>query len=192
MKIYTIIIAASVVVLTTSCSSMKEVTVGGSPGTEIVNPSTMLSYGTIGNGGELRFKIKAEDYTPFLLSKVSYSDRYTPFALDYRERNNSWAPWASLCGIFGGSALVSATGVSVALAATTSDFDPVVFIPFYLVGGVLTGICCYASDPTYQDGYKYIKCFRTNDDLLLTNSKSPAEPVSSSGRNTKLQDLLSK
>ena len=69
-----------------SCRSSQKITVRGISGTEIYTPD-MKKIGVVQNDGAAKFKMDITNYCPYLMFKQNGSQRFVPFALDYKKTN---------------------------------------------------------------------------------------------------------
>ena len=85
------------IILVSSCSSYKTISIKGNPGTEIYLP-TMEKIGQIENNGKVKIKLYNDYHCPFLVSRNPGTETLIPFALDYKKYNS--ANWRAFLGFF--------------------------------------------------------------------------------------------
>lgn len=85
-NIIQIVYMAMLILSLVSCRSSQEITFRGVPGTEIYTPD-MEKIGVIQNDGSAKIKIDITHHCPYLMSKQSGSQKFVPFALDYKKTN---------------------------------------------------------------------------------------------------------
>lgn len=75
--------------LLTSCTVSQTLTISGTPGTEIYDP-TMKLVGKIQNDGIAKVEVDVYEHCPFLMSRIPDTQTFIPFALDYKALNDQW------------------------------------------------------------------------------------------------------
>ena len=83
-KIIQIVCMVMLILFFVSCRNSQKISVRGVPGTEIYTPD-MKKIGVIQNDGAAKIKIDVTYHCPFLMSKQNGSQRFVPFALDYKK-----------------------------------------------------------------------------------------------------------
>ncbi len=162
--------------LLASCSTTQKIQVSGLAGTEIYTPDR-TKVGTINSSGSAEITLNSDAYYAYLLSKDSGSNKYIPFALDYKNHNYIGTQIALNTGLILGA--VGATSIIAGLAysaATKDDKNDLtglaVFGIGYVVSGIASGIGFPANsrmkqtDHDYQ--FKYLPTQTTNQDLSFT------------------------
>lgn len=167
------------VILLHSCTTSQEITVQGTPGTEIYSP-TMERLGVVDSNGKVSLKISRYVYYSYLMSKNARTNEFVPFALDYKYCNNTLAGavyYVGLSAILTG-ALV--TGISLAVG----DTPEITGIGAAMLGtGALTAIPSnlYYLKTHDLDQFKYLNKQRTNQDFIFL-------PIKDTGYNKTLQN----
>ena len=78
------------VILLESCNPTQKMTVYGTPGTVITNLNGTQILSVIDQSGSTQVKLgRNGGYCAFLQAKAPDSDKYIPFALDYKDINRS-------------------------------------------------------------------------------------------------------
>ena len=162
--------------LLASCSTTQKIQVSGLAGTEIYTPDR-TKVGTINSSGSAEITLNSDAYYAYLLSKDSGSNKYIPFALDYKNHNYIGTQIALNTGIILGA--VGATSIIAGLAysaATKDDKNDLTGLAVYGIGlgvsGIASGIGFPANsrmkqtDHDYQ--FKYLPTQTTNQDLSFT------------------------
>lgn len=179
--------------LLASCSSTQKIQVSGIAGTEIYTPDR-TKVGTIGATGTVEISLNSDAYYAYLLSKNSASDKYIPFALDYKNYNYTGTKLAiGVCTplFYMGCSTILVGGLGCAIASSEEDNASVGEIFGTMAGlgalAALVGLPAFAAksrmeqvDHAYQ--FKYLKEQTTNNDLTFTKpqltivNKSKKEP----------------
>lgn len=138
------------IAISSCASSTKQViTVFGTPGTEILDHK-YNKFGSIQSNGQLQFKIRLNnDYYPYLLSHTPGTEKYVPFALDYKHKK--YIHYDGFNGALWGSII----GIPIALAT----------LPITANDNNITD---------YHDA-KYLKTQRTNDEFVFTAYENTGE-----------------
>lgn len=91
MKRITIVFLAIAILMMASCNTQRFY-VHGTPGTEITSLDGTKTLAVIGQDGTAKVKLnRKNNYDAFLQAKAPNSDKYVPFALDYKDRARySW------------------------------------------------------------------------------------------------------
>lgn len=170
----TMSVLTSISLLFASCSSKRQITISGNPGTEIFIPSSdgFQSLGKIKEDGKVKVTISARDkYHPYLLAKSTKSPLYVPFGVDYKYKSNAGTATALGAGI-GIGTLATIPGMSL-LLVDTDDSDLLAAAGAMAGVGLaaLLGIGLPAAINNSKTDVKY--CFRyldssTNNDMMLT------------------------
>lgn len=80
------VVCTTLILAISSCSSVKVVTITGTPGTTIYS-SDKWALGKIGDDGTAQVRLNAE--CPYYLSKAPNSKTYVPFAVDIKDNFNA-------------------------------------------------------------------------------------------------------
>ena len=108
------------ILLFESCASQK-INVHGASGTVITTLDGSKTLAVIDQSGTARIKLKRNDgYQPFLQAKAPGSDKYIPFALNYKDKDRS------IWNLVFGFVLIGPTGgfsSFMFLFRTGSDYD---------------------------------------------------------------------
>lgn len=167
------------VILLHSCTTSQEITVQGTPGTEIYSP-TMDRLGVVDSNGKVSLKISRHVYYSYLMSKNARTNEFVPFALDYKYCNNTLADAVYYVGSV--TALTGALITGISLAA--GDTPEITTIgAAMLASGALTAIPSYIyTRKTHgYDQFKYLNKQRTNQDFIFL-------PIKDTGYNKTLQN----
>lgn len=140
-------------VLFSSCVAYSDFIITGEPGTHIKTPDGK-DIGYIDDTKQLKYTFsRADYYTPFLLSKSPDSNKYIPFALDYKETSGITIPQ-----------LIGSTAAMIGIIAGLCN-EPVTFL--LLGGGGTAYLAQYTLSRTdITQCYKYIPTQYTNNDLF--------------------------
>lgn len=168
-KLISIILICS---LLASCSTTQKIQVSGLAGTEIYTPG-LTKVGTISGTGTAEIILDSDAYYAYLLSKNNGSDQYIPFALDYEEKNYTWAKIAKGVGypfmIAGGIACLS--GLIVSSINSDNTNSAIVGLCGLGIGlGGLFGVAGGSSVLNSIEGqcrFKYLKTQSTNQDFFF-------------------------
>ena len=82
------VVCTTLILAISSCSSVKVVTITGTPGTTIYS-SDKWALGKIGDDGTAQVRLNAE--CPYYLSKAPNSKTYVPFAVDIKDNFNAYS-----------------------------------------------------------------------------------------------------
>lgn len=163
--------------LLASCSTTQKIQVSGLAGTEIYTPDR-TKVGTINSTGSAEITLNSNAYYAYLLSKDSGSNKYIPFALDYKNHNYIGTKIAAGAGYTLASfGLIAVTGGLIGAAVAGDDDDmtatsSVIVVAGFGLAGAGVGIGMPAdermkqTDHAYQ--FKYLPTQTTNQDLSFT------------------------
>lgn len=165
--------------LLASCSTTQKIQVSGLTGTEIYTPDR-IKVGTIGSTGTAEITLNSDAYYAYLLSKGSGSNKYIPFALDYKNHNYIGTKIATGAGYTIASIGLGLTVIgSIAMIAANANGDEDIVEDFGLISAIgmgVTGVGVAIGMPSdsrlkqidhdYQ--FKYLKKQTTNQDLSFT------------------------
>ena len=162
-----------------SCSSSQNITVKGTPGTEIYSPAN-TKLGVIDSAGELKVSVpNGGRFYHYLLSGKVGEGKLVPFALNYKHSGNCELQNAMIYG--GGSIALGAT-VSAGLLVEAGGTGALIGVT--AVGGIIGGIGLYLSNMNNGEyEYRYLSYQKTNEDLAFlpiqdTGYKKGVESVS--------------
>lgn len=158
------------VILLHSCTTSQEITVQGTPGTEIYSPR-MERLGVIGSNAQVSFKISSDDYFSYLMSRDAGSNQLVPFALDYKKHSYTGTQVLKYLG-YGINAAGALSCLVSVLTCINGDFEEV-GTPFFAGGGaaVLLGTAigmpaeARSNQTQYKYKYKYLSIQNTNQDF---------------------------
>ena len=162
-----------------SCSSSQNITVKGTPGTEIYSPAN-TKLGVIDSSGELKVSVpNGGRFYHYLLSGKVGEGKLVPFALNYKHSGNCELQNAMIYG--GGSIALGATA-SAGLLVEAGGTGALIGVT--AVGGIIGGIGLYLSNMNNGEyEYRYLSYQKTNEDLAFlpiqdTGYKKGVESVS--------------
>lgn len=167
------------VILLHSCTTSQEITVQGTPGTEIYSP-TMDRLGVVDSNGKVSLKISRYVYYSYLMSKNARTNEFVPFALDYKYCNNTLAGAVYYVGLSATLTGALVTGISLAVG----DTPEITTLGAAMLGiGALTAIPSniYTKKTHDFDQFKYLNKQRTNQDFIFL-------PIKDTGCNKTLQN----
>lgn len=151
-----------------SCSSSQNITVKGTPGTEIYSPAN-TKLGVIDSAGELKVSVpNGGRFYHYLLSGKVGEGKLVPFALNYKHSGNFELQNAM---IYGGASTVFSgalfTGVSVATGDGAGELTPI-GLGQMAVGALIGGIGLLLSNMNNGEyEYRYLSYQKTNEDLAF-------------------------
>ena len=148
----------SLIFIFSACTTTSKICISGTPGTIIKEQSGEI-LGTIDSSSRLITKVEKTSCQPIIfLSKEPNSDKWIPFALDFKRDNSNLAISFMLYDI--GMASIIATFpllITANIAAVPT-----------LLGGALLGFPAAFSIGNHQGCYDYSKMQTTNNDLFST------------------------
>ena len=149
-----------------SCSSTQNITVKGTPGTEIYSPAN-TKLGVINSEGELKVSVpNGGGFYHYLLSGKVGEGKLVPFALNYKHSGSYELQNAM---IYGGAGLALWGALSSALIVADGEPGGLICAGVAAVGGIIGGIGLYLSnknDGKYYE-YRYLSYQKTNEDLAF-------------------------
>lgn len=157
-------ILTAIMLISTSCSTTRTLSISGAPGTEILSPDG-TRLGTIDQNGTTEVKLKLHDkYYPYLLSKAANYPNPVPFALDYDYKSNSGKVLTGWLGYIVGPTLLLEGTVFASLGESGTG------LPFLAAGavGLTAGILSHAFDFDVEHSFKYQKMQAANDKIKLS------------------------
>lgn len=162
-----------------SCSSSQNITVKGTPGTEIYSPAN-TKLGVIDSAGELKVSVpNGGRFYHYLLSGKVGEGKLVPFALNYKHSGNCELQNAM---IYGGGSIALGTTASAGLLVEAGGTGALIGV--MAVGGIIGGIGLYLSNMNNGEyEYRYLSYQKTNEDLAFlpiqdTGYKKGVESVS--------------
>ena len=162
MKLYLYFLSLTFcLVLFSSCVAYSDFIITGEPGTHIKTPDGK-DIGYIDDTKQLKYTFsRADYYTPFLLSKSPNSNKYIPFALDYKETSGITIPQ-----LIGSTAAMIGLIVGGPVTLINESAAGAVVL-FGLGGGGAAYLAQYTLSRTdITQCYKYIPTQYTNNDLF--------------------------
>lgn len=155
-----------------SCSSSQNITVKGTPGTEIYSPAN-TKLGVIDSAGELKVSVpNGGGFYHYLLSGKVGEGKLVPFALNYKHSGNYELQNAMF---YGGTC-------SMPLASLAGGIGGMIGVA--AVEGIIGGIgLCLSNKNNGEYEYRYLSYQKTNEDLAFlpiqdTGYKKGVESVS--------------
>lgn len=168
-----------------SCSSSQNITVKGTPGTEIYSPAN-TKLGVIDSAGELKVSVpNGGRFYHYLLSGKVGEGKLVPFALNYKHSGNSKLQNAMILGgadIALGGAIIA--GISVGTGEGETGDITAMGLGGMAVGALIGGIGQLLSNMNNGEyEYRYLSYQKTNEDLAFlpiqdTGYKKGVESVS--------------
>lgn len=182
-KIYSLLIFL-LAISVQSCTTHEKITVKGKPGTSIYTPQKEL-IGTIDNSGSVALTLNGDHYFAYLLSKSQGSDKYIPFALDYKNINTSALKASKYLGygIGMGGSLVMLTGLIPLIAGAEDIATPWILTGAGLtLGGLAIGMPAMFRLDNLNKEYRfsYLKTQNTNEQLETLINGYPKRSMTSS------------
>ena len=186
-----------------SCTTTQMVAISGTPGTVIYSP-TKQRLTTIGNDGKAYVNLSSEEYYAYLFSREQDSDKYVPFAIDYKFKSSAGTEALMYTGMtLGIAGLVPEIGGLAAIIAGAEDIGATM----YLVGAGLN-LSGFAlgmpldfrlSQTQYAYQYEYLPVTSINHDIKFekivdngVQKKSVASENKSNDTNTSSTHTTSK
>lgn len=108
-KVYTILVLVAFGLLFFSCKTTREITVSGTPGTDIYKPD-MSKVATIQENGNVSIKLNKKEFLSYMMSKAPGSSEFVPFALNYEYKNygtNTAKVAGTSLAVLGGLSLIT-------------------------------------------------------------------------------------
>ncbi len=162
-KIYTKLVFAAFGLLLFSCKPAREITVSGTPGTDIYKPD-MSKVATIQESGNVSIKLNKKEFLSYMMSKAPGSSDFVPFALDYEYKNyRKDAVIYTGAYAIGFGTVFTAVGLGLSYMPMT-----IVGIPTLIAGSTLLGVGLN-STPQTEYNFKYLQDQNINNDVTFVD-----------------------
>jgi hypothetical protein len=114
---------AASAILIESCASQR-FNVHGDPGTVVTTLDGKTTLGVIDQSGIVKIKLKRKNgYEPFLQAKAPNSDKYIPFALDYKDKDRSTINTVIGYGVVWPIGFLGPTWILMSRTGSKYDYD---------------------------------------------------------------------
>lgn len=164
-KIFAFLIILLIVTSLTSCSTQK-VSISAKPGTEIYSPK-MVKLADVPNSGTVYIKISRDDFYGFLLTHEKDSDKFVPFAMNYRRNAFVGAKATMIIGAV--ASFTGSFGLLISSLATGGGAAAGYFGAAAIGGLAMLAIPALSLSETDQFtlSYSYLRKQSTNQDITI-------------------------